>query len=104
MDAQRLRHQSPHPLAGLQGPGGILEHRLELPPQRPQGLGGQGGQVLPVKEDLAFGGGQQAQQQPGQGGFPAAGFPHQGQSLPLVQAQVMQVYASSWQPSWALVP
>ena len=81
---QHLRHRPP----GVQGGGGVLEHQLHLPPEGPQPGGGQGGQVLAVKEGLPLGGGEQPQQQAAQGALAAAGLPHQGQGLPLVDGDV----------------
>ena len=65
-----------HCIPGIEGGKGILEDDLHLFLQLPPGVAFGKGDILPLEEDLAVGGGGEAQDRPPQGGLAAARLAH----------------------------
>ena len=80
-EAERLGHGRGDGAARVQRGVRVLEHHLDLAAQVAQPAFGEAGDGRPVEQDLAAGGGDQAQQQPEHGGFPRAGFADHAEGL-----------------------
>ncbi|CFM38011.1 Uncharacterised protein [Bordetella pertussis] len=87
--ADRLGHDFLHPHARVERRIGILEHHLDLAPERVHPLLVlQAGQVDAVKEHAPVRGRVQAGDQAGHGGFARTRLPHQPEHFALVDRQV----------------
>lgn len=93
MDNQRLGDNLHYRLPGIQGRKGILENHLHFPPVRVKLLFLHLAYILPVKQDLAVCSRVQPRNQPSYGRFPAPGFPHKAEGLPLLYGKAYVVHS-----------
>ena len=81
VDHQRLADQPADGVARVERGERVLEDDLHLPPQRPQRVALQRGDVLPLEPHVARGGLDQAHHAAPRGGFAAAGLAHHAERL-----------------------
>ena len=87
MGLDGLADDVPHTHTRTEGTVGVLEHHLHLAPVVHQPLAIELRDVAPRKRDGASGGFLGGQDELRGGGLAAAGFPHQAQSLALVNGE-----------------
>ncbi|MFO7848530.1 MAG: hypothetical protein R6V67_01100 [Spirochaetia bacterium] len=98
MDEIGLFQGLPHRHPGIERGIGVLKNDLHPPPQLLEPAVGQAGQVFAGEPHLPTGGRQQGQEHAAQGGFAAAGLPHQPQGFPFLQGQVHLLHSLEGRP------